>query len=127
MTHKVRRPRGQKRFLQALGATANVRASCKAAKVTRSVVYAWRDRDERFRAEWEEAIEDGLDRIELAGFTRAIEGEPRLIQFFLSRRRPEEYGRHDEMGATEDRRPKLIIIESGDASGEHAPPQAEAE
>ena len=128
---RLRRPRGQKRFLEALAITANVRASCLAGKVTRSAVYVWRDRDERFRAEWESALDEGLDRIEMSGFASAVEGNPHLIQFFLSRRRPEMYGRHREMlGATDafDRRPQLIIIEAaGDAPGEHAPPQAEAE
>ncbi len=126
---RPRRPRGQRAFLKVLANTSNVRESCRQAKVTRSAVYVWRNRDEQFRAEWAEALEEGLDRVEMAGFTHAIAGDPRLIQFFLSRRRPKEYGRYRELTAANDAPDRLpqIIIETGEAPGERAPPLAEAE
>lgn len=61
-------------FLAALRERGVVGYACKAAKVARSTMYAYRERHKRFAAEWDDAIEDALDAMETEGFRRAVEG-----------------------------------------------------
>ena len=79
-------------FIKALALTANVRMSCQRAGVSRQAAYDRRKSHSTFRDEWDSAMEQALDRLEFAGYSRALEGNDKLIMFFLSRRRPEQYG-----------------------------------
>jgi hypothetical protein len=84
-----------------------VAAACRAAGVERATAY--RDRDPRFAAAWDEAAEDGTDLLELECRRRAVEGvdrpvfykgqqvgtvkeySDRLLIFLLKANRPEKY------------------------------------
>src|SRR5262245_35840822 len=70
----------KRRFIDTLRETANVRMSCKQAGIPRSSAYYKREKDSKFAAEWDEAIEDAVDSLELAATARAVNG--------LERRRP---------------------------------------
>ena len=47
------------RFLDGLRACGSIRQACRQTGVTRSTVYEWRNGDPEFRAQWDEALEQG--------------------------------------------------------------------
>lgn len=80
------RPRWVKAFLTALSETGNVTASAKLAKIDRTRAYQYRGEDESFVAEWEDAVEQAADVLELEAHRRAYHGvdEPVIHQGELS-------------------------------------------
>lgn len=100
-----------KKFLDSLRENGNVSKAAQAAKVSRQTPYNWAAEDEDFKAEWEEAEEEGVDRIEEEAYRRAVYGveEPlhhqghltghtvqkysdTLLIFMLKSKRREVYG-----------------------------------
>jgi len=80
-------------FIKVLSLTANVRASCDAAQIGRTAVYLRRKEDPDFARAWEDAVEDAIDSLELAGYQRALDGSnDSLLMFFLKTRRRPVYG-----------------------------------
>jgi len=79
-------------FLAALRNSANIRASCQAAGVSRGVAYDHMRRDPEFAAEWASALEDALDVVEAQAFKRAREGSDDIVKFLLRSHRPKVYG-----------------------------------
>lgn len=61
-------------FLTSLRDTCNVYEACRTAKVTRSVAYEWREKDETFAKLWDEAVEEATDALEKEARRRAIDG-----------------------------------------------------
>lgn len=59
-------PRVEQRFLATLGATCNVKAACAEAGMTAASAYTHRKRWPGFERRWDEAIETGYARIEIA-------------------------------------------------------------
>ena len=51
-----------------------------------------RSRDERFAAAWDASVEDAVDAIEARARQLALQGDARLLMFFLQHLRPEVYG-----------------------------------
>ncbi|MGC8635340.1 MAG: hypothetical protein ACP5VP_11930 [Candidatus Limnocylindrales bacterium] len=82
----------QAAFLAAFRNSGNVRASAQAAGVSRSEVYLVRSRDARFAEAWDEAAEEAVDVIEARARQLALEGNVRLLVFFLQHLRPGVYG-----------------------------------
>ena len=60
-------------FLLALRNSANVRASCQAAGISRKEAYKRRASLSKFREAWDEAVDDALDVLEAVAFQRARE------------------------------------------------------
>ena len=54
----------RRKFLSHFAATANAKGAARAAGVAHSTVYAWRAKDEPFRAAWNEALAQGYARLE---------------------------------------------------------------
>lgn len=79
-------------FLAMLRNSGNVRLSCEVAGIKRGSAYEARDTDPDFRAQWDDALQDACDLIELKGKALALQGSERLIEFFLKAHRPEVYG-----------------------------------
>lgn len=52
----------------------HVSDAAKAIGVVRSTVYLWRDKNEGFAATWDDAVEEGTDRLEQEAFRRAHDG-----------------------------------------------------
>ena len=75
-------------FLAALRASGNVRLACEKAKIDRRTAYRNRDDNERFRAAWDEAIEDACDSLEAAAWLRAKRNSDTLLIFLLKAHRP---------------------------------------
>ena len=61
------------------------------AEIGRTAAYKWRDDDEAFAAEWEDAIEEGTDALEDEAIRRAKDKSDTLLIFMLKARRPEKF------------------------------------
>jgi hypothetical protein len=66
-------------FLEALSECGSVREACKQAGVVRMTVYRWRERDETFAQEWEEAARIGAMGLEDEARRRAYIGVDRPV------------------------------------------------
>lgn len=62
-------------FLATLGETSNVTKSAKAAEVSAARAYKVRREDSRFRREWQAALCEGYDHLELEVLRRLREGD----------------------------------------------------
>jgi hypothetical protein len=65
-----------------------VAAACKTTRISRKTVYKWKQRDERFAQDWDEAIDDGTDGLEDIALERAKKSSDRLLIFLLKARLP---------------------------------------
>lgn len=82
----------QARFLESLGKTAHVGASCRAAGIDRTTAYRLRTKDPRFAEEWDDCLENEFDDVQVAMLQSAKSGDTRAGIFILERRRRSEYG-----------------------------------
>ena len=78
-------------FLSILRDTANVRAACKAAGVTRPVAYTHKWHSKEFAIQWDTALADAVDVLEAAARQRALTISDTLLIFLLKSHRPEVY------------------------------------
>jgi hypothetical protein len=88
-----RTPQAEAKFLTALRSGRSIAASARAASVGRRTTYDWRDRDPKFAARWDEAFDEGTDRLEDLALQGAEQGSERLLLALLKARRPERYQR----------------------------------
>jgi hypothetical protein len=73
--HGIRTQEKREKFLLSLVETGgNVSASCGLAGIKRRTAYDWRSDDPEFAAEWDEAVNVGLDALESEARRRAFEG-----------------------------------------------------
>jgi hypothetical protein len=97
-------------FIRALGGTANVSGACRACGVCRDTAYDHRERFPDFKRQWDEAEAFALDTLYTTGLQHATFGtekpvyhggvqvgtiteyDHKLLQWFLERKRPEEFG-----------------------------------
>ena len=94
----IRTPEAREKFLAALaeGSIAN------AAGAGRGAMYIWRREDPEFAAEWDEAVEEGTDKLEDEARRRAMNGSDAVLMFLLKARRPLQYkdrAVHEHVGA----------------------------
>lgn len=100
----------KRQFLDSLCETGNVSAAAKLHGLPRRSLYAARAADPAFAADWETALEIGIDRLEDEAVRRAVEGYEEavfqgglcigsmrkysdlLLIFLLKSRRPQRYG-----------------------------------
>jgi len=79
-------------FLMGLRDGLTVSKAAKAAGVSRSTFYYWRDEDAAFRAAWDDALEQGRDRLVDEVRERAFDRKDRyshiLLMFLLKQRDP---------------------------------------
>lgn len=61
-------------FLAALREVPVVSRACAAVGIERSTAYRAAEADEGFRAAWDDAMEEGVDKAEQEAFRRAVEG-----------------------------------------------------
>lgn len=81
----------QRKFLQVLRQTPDVKSACRVARVARSTAYRRREADEAFRQQWDDALAASVDELEAVAFRIARDGDANLIQFLLRCHRPEIY------------------------------------
>jgi hypothetical protein len=70
----VRTAKKRREFLDALSKTGNVSHAARTAVISRRAVYEWRNEDESFKAEWDDAVEQATDLLEIEARRRAVEG-----------------------------------------------------
>lgn len=117
------------RFLAHIAQTGNVGAACGAAHVSRSTFYKRKAEDRDFAAEFSEAFETALDRLEAAAWARAVDGVERptaagmvrdysdsLLMMLLKAHRPARYRdtiRQEHTGADgQSLAPAVIVLPS---------------
>ena len=71
---KEERQQTQEKFLKSFAMTANVRAACMAAGISRTTIYEWQEKDETFSLRFKQAELDANDIIRAELFRRAIQG-----------------------------------------------------
>jgi hypothetical protein len=64
----------QEAFLEALRQVPNITYAAIQSGVSRKTAYNHRDQDPEFAAAWDEALEEGVDMIELEAHRRAVQG-----------------------------------------------------
>lgn len=72
-------------FLEALRQIPNVRHACRASGVSRATAYRERERDEKFAAAWSEAVDEGVDALELEAIRRGMVGVERPVHLRLGK------------------------------------------
>lgn len=82
-------------FLKALSQSCCVSEACVAAGVSRDTAYKHRERFPKFRRKWDEAIEVGVEALEVLARRRAFDtGDPAshvLTMFLLKAHKPQKY------------------------------------
>ena len=83
----------KREFLKALKDGHTIRRASSIARISRNKLYDLRDSDPKFRREWEQAMEDGGDRIQQEVVDRALDrNDPKsatLLIFLLKGLRPQ--------------------------------------
>jgi hypothetical protein len=108
-TLTVKTDENRDKFLDALRQGLSISGACIRGGLSRPKAYAWRKEDPEFARLWEEAIEEGTDRIEDEALRRAVDGTKKpvfnrgmlvghvqeysdvLTIFLLKARRPEKF------------------------------------
>jgi hypothetical protein len=93
MSRFIRTFKARKLFLDALEVGDSISRAAQAAGGTARVFKRWRDEDESFAKDWEEAEEAGTDYIEDAATDRALKKSDPLMLAILKARRPDKYDR----------------------------------
>ncbi len=86
----------KKIFLIALRNHGTVKKAAEICGVDYQTPYAWRKADSRFKAQWEQMLEDMLDDIELLAYNKHAVHDPNFAKWMLAMRRPEKYHKTDE-------------------------------
>ena len=84
-------PKTREKFLKELRAIPNVSRAARLANVARQTAYDQREVDPAFAAEWDAAIEEGVDSLEEKAFVRAKRDSDTLMIFLLKAHRPDKY------------------------------------
>lgn len=109
VTPKKRHPDGRRRkkprsnagewkdvFLATIRGLPVVRVACEKAGITRKTAYQWRKWDAEFAKEWDEAREDGIDRIEQNLMNQALNQNTTAAIFLLKCLRRDVYAERPE-------------------------------
>lgn len=88
----IRTDRAREAFIATLGESCNVSQACRAANISRSAAYAWRDEDPEFAAAWKEAEEQAADALEQVAWERATtDKSDRMLEILLKAHRPDKF------------------------------------
>lgn len=110
MANRTKRTdRVKEKFLTVLRQTCNVSEAARSAGIGRRTAYEWRDSDEAFAADWEDAEQEAADNLEREAWRRGVEGvdkpvtyqgeitatfkeySDRMLELLLKGHRPEKY------------------------------------
>lgn len=75
----TRTPEKDAAFLDTLRDGASISAACLAAGYGRASAYEWREQDQTFKAAWDDAAEEGTDRMEDEAYRRAVRGTTKPV------------------------------------------------
>lgn len=102
VTRKKRKSRAKKvssgewrpAFLASLRNEGNVKEACRRAKIARKTAYQHRNDDIDFQKEWDTAMDEAIEVLELEASRRARKTSDVLLIFLLKSHRPERYREH---------------------------------
>jgi hypothetical protein len=100
MSRHVRTFKRRKAFLDMLEVGMSISRAADAAGATTQFFKSWRNSDEDFAKDWDEAIETGTDYIEDTATQRALEKSDPLMMMMLKARRPEKFDRGSRLELT---------------------------
>jgi hypothetical protein len=95
-------PEKRQQFLAALSEFPNVSAAAESVSLSRVILYTHRSNDTEFAAEWDAAIDEGIEKVEATALKRGLATSDTLLIFMLKAYRPEKYRenvRHELTGA----------------------------
>jgi hypothetical protein len=97
MSRFIRSFKARKIFLDQLGVGNSISFSAHAAGGTAGNFRRWRQDDENFAQDWDDAIEQGTDFIEDVATDRAMKKSDALMAMILKARRPEKFDRGSKL------------------------------
>lgn len=124
------------KFLAALAETCNVTHAARTAGINRNTAYDHRDSDAAFAAAWDDALEQGVDVLELEARRRALHGTLRpvfhqgiecgaireysntLTIFLLKAHRPDKYRERQTIDHNVNGEPVIPAVFRPAAAGE---------
>jgi hypothetical protein len=68
-------------FIKTLRETCNIAESARAAGIGRRTAYEWKEKDEEFRVQWDEAEQEAVDSLEREAWRRGVEGYDKPVVF----------------------------------------------
>jgi transposase-like protein len=89
-------PEKKAKFLSVLGEGGSITQAARAIGVARRNVYEWRKKDEQFKADWDDVVEQGTDLLEDVAVRRAMDYSDTLLIFLLKGRRKARYAERQE-------------------------------
>lgn len=98
----IRTVRAREAFLAQIRLVPNVSAAARAAGISRSAAYLWRDDDPAFAAEWDDAVSEAVDQLEQVAWERATEQSDRMMEILLKAHRPDKYVERRLVGSDPD-------------------------
>lgn len=103
----------KEKFLDELREVPNVARACRVLGLTRRLVYNHRRDDEIFRADWDDALEEGVESLEAIALERAADKSDILLMFMLKGAKPETYReRYDHTSAGQPlAAPGITVVE----------------
>ena len=104
------------KFLEHLALSSNVRASERVALVPLGAAYRHRKQSDDFRRNWDQALKDGYDRLELAMLERAINGVRVITTVGNKKTRKIEYSEGMAMTLLKAHRASVAAITAAQAS-----------
>lgn len=87
----IRTDRARETFLAQLRDVPNVSAAARVAGISRRAAYDWRDDDEEFASEWDDAVQEATDSLEQVAWERAKDQSDRMLEILLKAHRPDKY------------------------------------
>jgi hypothetical protein len=78
-SHRSWTPAKERKFLEGLATSCNVKLAARTAKVSTSAAYVRRTRNATFRAAWESALASGYAQLELVMLERALHGVEKVV------------------------------------------------
>lgn len=87
-------------FLEALEVSESETKAARMAGEDIRFFRRWRDQDENFRKDWEDALEAGTDHLEDAATERALTKSDPLMLAMLKARRPDKFDRGNKLQLT---------------------------
>jgi hypothetical protein len=72
-------PEKKRKFLEALRECGNLRIAAEVIRMDRRQLYAKKQRDAKFSADWDAAYAEAADRLEQEAWRRAVEGNPEPV------------------------------------------------
>ena len=110
----------RERFVKAMREYPVVSHAAQFAGVSRKTAYEHRNSNPDFAADWDEAKQDGLDKLELLAYEKARNGDVGLLKWLLSCNRPNPYGertRHEITGP--EGSPFEVVLSWGNGIDKH--------